>query len=111
MNIELLKKAHQLFLNKNLIYYTDLFCDDILNDTVVDCASIDLKAIKEGWNIHYVRTQTGWFNFDQDEQETILIDEYDKVMNHEELYMYSQLHGLQSDFIAFINQNSDTFKL
>ena len=106
MNNELLIKAHVLFLQKDLTSYTDLFCDDILNDTVVDCASIDLKATQEGWNIHYVRTQTGWFNFDQDEQETLLIDEYDKQMNHNELYMYIQLHGLQSDFEAFIQHNN-----
>jgi hypothetical protein len=105
MNIDTLKEAHALFLNKNLTYYTDLFCDDILNDTVCDCASIDLKANEEGWNLHYVRTQTGWFNFDQDEQETILIDEYNKKMNHDELYMYIQLHGLQSDFEGFIELN------
>lgn len=105
MNINTIQKVHKSFLAKDLCFYTDIFCDDILNDMAIDCASIELRATSEGWKLYYIRTQTGWFHFDQDEQETFLIDEYEKQMNHDELYMYIQLHGLQSDFMFFITQN------
>ena len=107
MNLDTLKNAHSLFLNKDLCFYTDIFCDDILNDTAIDCASIDLKANEQDWNLHYIRSQTGWFNFDQEEQETYLIDEYHKQLSHDELYMYIQLHGLQNDFDFFIQQHEN----
>lgn len=106
MNINTIINSHKLFLAKDLCLYSDIFCDDILNDLAIDCASIELKANQQGWNLHYIRTQTGWFHFDQDEQETFLIDEYHKQLNHEDLYMYLQLHGLQNDFLLFI-QNHD----
>lgn len=105
MTLDQLKSAHTLFFNEHLIFYTDIFCDDIWGDMGIDCASVELAAEADSWKLHYIRTQSGWLDFAQNQEVTRIIDEYTKTMNHEELYMYIQLHGLQPELSVFVEKH------
>ena len=81
--------------------YAELCCDDIWGDNGEDCASVTIHPTKEGWHLHYIRTQSG-IPYPFAPHTSKIVDEYEKDVNDEQFYDYLLLHNLQEAFMDYI---------
>lgn len=102
MTLEQLTNHHQQFLNKQLTFYAELFCDEIWCGLGEDCATISIQATPSAWLLHYIRTQNG-VPCITSEYTSEVIDEYKKELSNDELYDFLTLHTISDTFDAFID--------
>ena len=85
------------------IFIHDLFCDDIWGDNGEDCATVRIQPKQEYWHLHYTRTQSG-IPYPFAQYTSIVIDNYEKQLNDDELVTFLTMHNLQNQFFHYIKE-------
>lgn len=101
------KKIREVFYKKKLLYYTDIFSKPIWGDMGEDCASIRLTSNEEEWMLNFIRTQSGE-PYPLSETVCNIIDQYEKVLNDNQLYDFLLLHNKLKEFQEFVDTNITT---
>lgn len=101
MTLEALENYHKQAREQDLTFYAELFCDDIWCGLGEDCATVSICALKQDWQLHYIRTQNG-IPCITSEYTSEVVDEYTKTLPHDALYDFINLHALGDAFETFM---------
>lgn len=106
MQIQHLTIYHTTCLSEKREYYTELFSKAIWGDMGEDCASIHLQACEQGWLLHFIRTQSGE-PYPLSDTVCNVIDEYEKLLSHEEVFDLLAMHRKLDEFEEMMNRYSN----
>lgn len=102
MTVQKLSSLHSDFQMQQLAYHTDIFTKFIWGEMGEDVASITITALPGSfWKLTYIRTQNGEPYFGSGTISN-LIDQYEKIFTHEQLYQYLIDRCIMDEFELFI---------